>query len=124
MPQLSRIGALDDYYRGLQRSAAGAPTFQQVRDQREQAQTLEEQRRLALEDRRSFAREYVQEKPISGTLAMLMLAPAEQAYKGAQALRGQQVGRSGFFDPWANINAAYRGALEGLATRNQYGVGR
>lgn len=119
MTGISRTGALEQYYRGLQSSAATAPTFSDVRMRRDRAMTPEEQQLLALEDRRAFAREYVQAKPLSGTLAMLMLAPAEQAYKGIQYLRGQHVGRSGFFAPLANIGAAYQGTLEGLATRRK-----
>lgn len=113
------MGALEDYYRSLVKSAKEAPSFQQVRGQRERAKTLEEQQLLALEDRRAFAREYTQARPIVGPFSMMLLAPAEQVYKGAQALRGKKVGRSGFFDPLANIGAAYQGTLEGLATRRQ-----
>lgn len=119
MAELSRLGALSQYIDSLRKSAAEAPDFDEVRRQRELAKTLDEQRALALEDRRSFAREYVQAKPISGTLAMLMLPPVEQAYKGVQHLRGREVGRSGFFAPMANIGAAYQGTLEGLATRGR-----
>lgn len=100
----------------LRESALSAPDFSEVRRQRDLAQALEDQRRLALEDRRAFAREYVRDYPIRGTLAMLALAPAEQVYKGVQHLRGRQIGRSGFFAPLANIGAAYRGVGEGLVT--------
>lgn len=117
MPTLSRIGGLEQYLAGARESAAQAPSFLDVRLQRERATTPEEQRLLALEDRRAFAREYVQAKPISGTLAMLLLPPAEQVYKGVQHLRGRQVGRSGFFAPLANIGAAYQGTIEGLVTQ-------
>lgn len=109
------MGTIDEYFLGLQRSAKEAPSFSEVRAMRERAKTLEEQRLLALEDRRAFAREYVDASPVRGTLAMLLLPPAEQVYKGAQHLRGKQVGRSGFFAPAANIGAAYQGILEGLA---------
>lgn len=102
---------------GYRESANSAPSFDEVRQQRMLARTLEEQRRLALQDRRAFAREYVQDNPFTGPIAMLMLAPAEQAYKGVNQLAGRQVGRSGFFNPLANIGAAYQGTLEGLATR-------
>jgi hypothetical protein len=50
---------------------------------------------------------------------MMMLAPAEQAYKGVNHLMGREVGRSGFFAPFANIGAAYQGALEGMAMRGR-----
>lgn len=110
------MGILDDYYIGLRRQASEAPSFSEVRQARERAKTLEEQRLLALEDRRSFAREYTQARPLVGPFSMMLLAPAEQVYKGAQHLRGKKVGRSGFFDPLANIGAAYTGVLEGMAT--------
>lgn len=107
---------MPDLITRLRDDAAAAPDFLEVRRLRGLAQTLEDQRRLALEDRRAFAREYVRDYPIRGTLAMLALAPAEQVYKGIQHLRGRQIGRSGFFDPLANIGAAYRGVGEGLVT--------
>ena len=107
------MGNLDDFMAAAERQ----PSFNAIRAMRDKALTLEEQRRLALEDRRAFAREYVQDYPVTGTLAMLLLPPAEQAYKGLQHLRGREVGRSGFFAPAANIGAAYTGIAEGLATR-------
>lgn len=113
------MGALEDYYLGLRVSAASAPTFDEVRQMRREAATLEAQRLLALEDRRAFAREYVQDNPYIGPFSMLLLAPAEQVYKGAQHLRGKQVGRSGFFAPAANIGAAYQGVLEGMAAKRK-----
>lgn len=113
---MSRLASVLDQYRA---SATGAPNFAQVRAMREQALTPEEQQLLALEDRRSFAREYVQENPIRGTLAMAILPPAEQIYKGVNSMLGRKIGRSGYFAPLANIGAAYQGALEGLATRNK-----
>lgn len=113
------MGALTDYYRSLQKSAAEAPSFDEVRRQRELAKTLEEQRLLALEDRRAFAREYTQEHPFIGPFSMMVLAPGEQVYKGVQHLRGKEIGRSGLFAPLANIGATYQGALEGLAIRGK-----
>lgn len=115
--------AMNLYPQELRESAKKAPTFAEVREMRERAKSLEEQRLLALEDRRAFAREYVQADPITGTLAMVVLPPAEQAYKGVNALLGRQIGRSGYFAPLANIGAAYQGALEGLVTRKQKGKG-
>lgn len=100
----------------LRASALSAPDFAEVRRQRDIAQTLEAQRALALEDRRAFAREFVRERPLLGTLALLAAVPGEQVYKGLQHLRGRQVGRSGFFDPLANIGAGYTGIAEGLVT--------
>lgn len=113
--------AMNIYPEILRASAAEAPTFAEVREMRERAKTLEEQRLLALEDRRAFAREYVQDRPITGSIAMTLLPPAEQLYKGANALIGRNIGRSGYFAPMANIGAAYQGALEGLATRKRKG---
>jgi len=109
------------YVDALRASAENAPSFQQVREMREMAKALEQQRLLALEDRRAFAREYVQENPVTGALAMTVLPPAEQAYKGISHLLGREVGRSGYFAPLANIGAAYQGTLEGLATRKRKG---
>ena len=109
------LGNLDAFLAAAER----APSFNEVRRLRDRATALEEQRRLALEDRRAFAREYVRDYPVTGTLAMLLLPPAEQAYKGLQHLRGREVGRSGFFAPAANIGAAYTGIAEGLATRGR-----
>lgn len=111
------MGALEDYYMGLRAAAAAAPDFVEVRRLRDKAKTLEEQRLLALEDRRAFAREYTQDRPFIGPFSIALLAPAEQAYKAVQHARGRQVGRSGFFAPLANIGAAYQGIAEGLATR-------
>lgn len=107
------MGILDDYY---VRPRDPGPSFTEVRELRAKAKTLEEQRALALEDRRAFAREYVQDNPIVGPFSMMLLAPAEQLYKGAQHLRGKKIGRSGFFAPAANIGAAYTGIVEGLST--------
>jgi hypothetical protein len=112
-------GLLDKYQANLLASAAQAPGFDEVRAMRERDRTLQGQRALALEDRRAFAREYVQRNPVQGSLAMLVLPPAEQVYKGVNHLVGREVGRSGFFAPLANIGAAYQGALEGLATRGR-----
>lgn len=97
--------------------AAPAPDFDQIRELRNQATTLDAQRLLALQERNAYARDYVQRNPVRGTLAMLALAPAEQVYKGVNHLVGREVGRSGFFDPLANIGAAYQGILEGWATK-------
>lgn len=104
---------------GYRDSANSAPSFTDIRLQRERAITPEEQRLLALEDRRAFAREYVQANPLTGSIAMGLLVPAEQAYKGVNHLLGRQIGRSGFFNPLANIGAGYTGILEGLATRGK-----
>lgn len=104
---------------GYRDSASSAPSFTDVRLQRERAITPEEQQLLALEDRRAFAREYVQANPLTGTIAIGVLSPAEQVYKGVNHLMGRQIGRSGFFDPLANIGAGYTGILEGLATRGK-----
>lgn len=108
------MGILEDYYLDRRATADNAPSFDEIRRQRELAKTLEQQRLLALEDRRAFAREYVQDNPYIGPFSMMLLAPAEQAYKGVQHLRGREVGRSGFFAPLANIGAAYQGVLEGM----------
>lgn len=113
----SRVGALERYLASLRASASEAPSFYDVRMARELATTPEEQQRLAVEDRRAFAREYVQANPVRGTIAMGILAPAEQGYKWANSLIGRKIGRSGYFEPMANIGAAYQGTLEGLATR-------
>lgn len=110
------MGALDDYYMGRR---GNQPTFSEVRAMRERAKTLEEQQLLALEDRRAFAREYVQARPVVGPFSMMLLAPAEQAYKAVQHARGKQVGRSGFFAPMANIGAAYTGVLEGMSDKRK-----
>lgn len=99
-------------------SASSAPSFDDVRQMRMQAKTLDAQRLLALQDRRAFAREYVQDNPLTGPIAIGLLSPAEQVYKGVSHLAGRQVGRSGFFNPIANIGAAYQGVLEGIATGN------
>jgi hypothetical protein len=117
----SRLAALMGYPAQLRTAAAEAPDFALVRAMRERARTLEEQQALALEDRRAFAREYVQANPVTGSVAMAVLPPAEQVYKGVNALFGRQVGRSGYFAPLANIGAAYQGALEGLATGRRKG---
>lgn len=113
------MGILDDFYMSRRQPADTGPSFDEVRALRKQAKTLEEQRLLALEDRRAFAREYVQDNPILGPFSMALLAPAEQVYKGVQHLRGKQVGRSGFFAPAANIGAAYQGVIEGLSARGR-----
>jgi hypothetical protein len=113
------MGLLDEYRASLLASAAQAPGFDEVRAARDRAHTLEQQRLLALDERRAYAREVVERDPVRGTLAMMMLAPAEQAYKGVNHLMGREVGRSGFFAPFANIGAAYQGALEGMAMRGR-----
>ncbi len=96
-------------------SAKTGLDFATVRAMRDKATTLEQQRYLALQDRRAFAREYVRDNPVTGPLAILFLSPAEQVVKAA----GFRRGRSGFFAPLANIGAGYTGALEGLATLDQ-----
>lgn len=74
------------------------------------------QRLLALEDRRSFAREHVRDNPISGSLSMAFLPVAEMLYKGARSAVGKDPGgRSGFFDPMANIGAGWTGLGQGVS---------
>lgn len=100
-------------------SASNAPSFDEVRQLRAKAATLDAQRLLALQDRRAFAREYVQDNPLTGPIAIGLLSPAEQVYKGVNHLAGRQIGRSGFFSPLANIGAAYQGVLEGIAAKGE-----
>lgn len=81
------------------------------------------QRRLALEDRRSFARESVAAAPWEA-LGLAALAPAEMGMKFAYehtkgtplAFDGERyMGRSGYFDPWANVGATWTGIGQGLS---------
>jgi len=94
----------------------GEMTFQEVRDARHDAgNDLDAQRKLALEDRRSFAREFVRDNPLVGIPSMAVLPPAEMAYKGARSALGMDPGgRSGFFDPMANIGAGWTGLGQGI----------
>ena len=115
------------------------------RARRHAAGSKDWQRLLALEDRRAFARDevrgYTNEGGKSGDLwgslrsipAMIGLPVAEQAAKGSQAaLEGlnefyngitstdsdwgfHPSGRSGFFDPVANIAASWHGVGQGLS---------
>lgn len=87
--------------------------FDRIRQLREQATSQDEQRALAMAERRVYSRDQVQQRPLMGTLAMLVAPPVEQAYKGLQHLRGRQIGRSGYYAPMANIGAAYQGIWEG-----------
>lgn len=92
----------------------GEMSFDEVRAARERTKNPEDQKKLALEDRRAFAREYVRDNPITGIPAMAVLPPLEMAYKGGRAALGMDPGgRSGFFDPMANIGAGWTGMGQG-----------
>lgn len=72
------------------------------------------QRRLALEDRRSFAREQVAENPLYA-VPLSVMVPGEMAYKAARHYLGKNPGgRSGYFDPLANIGAGWTGIGQGM----------
>lgn len=80
------------------------------------------QRRLALEDRRGATRDIMRENPFAG-LAMMVAAPVEMAAKyygdktkGTPLAGPEQsyMGRSGYFDPMANIGAAWTGGGQGI----------
>ncbi len=102
----------------------GTMNFKTTRTARDFAgKDLEWQRRLALEDRRSFAREQVAQAPWEA-LGLAALAPAEMGVKWAQehtkgtplAFGGERfMGRSGYFDPMANIGASWTGIGQGLS---------
>ena len=94
----------------------GEMTFSEVRNARHDAgpDAVEWQRRLALEDRRAFARELIRDKPWLAP-ALAALIPAEQLYKGGRVALGMKPGgRSGYFDPWANIGAGWTGIGQGM----------
>jgi hypothetical protein len=89
-----------------------------------------DQSRLAIEDRRAFAREFTRERPVLGPLAIAILAPLEQVAKGVaapfipalNAMRPDApISRSGFANPVENVGGAYAGVLQGLNDRGLFG---
>jgi hypothetical protein len=92
--------------------------FWETRRKREHAdQGQEAQQPLALEDRRSYAREITRDHGMLGALNMAVAVPGEQVVKAA----GYRQGRAGFFDPLANIGAGYTGILQGLDDNGMFG---
>lgn len=75
---------------------------------REKAKTPEEQKHIAPYEHRAFAREYVEENPVSGTIGLAAAIPAYQAYKaiGSDSRTGLQ---------GKQIAQGYKGIGEGLA---------
>jgi hypothetical protein len=86
-----------------------------ARDQADQGQ--EAQQPLALEDRRSYAREFTRDYGLLGAANMALAVPGEQVVKAA----GYRQGRAGFFDPLANIGAGYTGIIQGLDDNGWFG---
>ena len=92
--------------------------FWETRRARAQApQTAEAQQPLALEDRRSYAREFTRDYGLLGAANMAFAVPGEQVAKAA----GYRQGRAGFFDPLANIGAGYTGIVQGLDDNGWFG---
>jgi hypothetical protein len=92
--------------------------FWETRRARAQApQTAEAQQPLALEDRRSYAREFTRDHGLLGAANMVFAVPGEQVAKAA----GYRQGRAGFFDPLANIGAGYTGIIQGLDDNGWFG---
>lgn len=97
-------------------------SFNEVRAQRAAAGgDLEAQRRLSLEDRRAYARDYLQERGSSAALGMALAIPGEQAVKALGF--GDSGSRSGFHDPVGSIKAGYDGILQGLDDNGMFGRG-
>ena len=102
----------------------GEMTLKETQDARYDAgkDNKDWQRLLALEDRRSAVREITRDNPLLGVPMGLFLAPGEMAVKGVDAgIRElgfdgvyKYPGRSGFFDPLANIGAGFTGLGQGL----------
>lgn len=67
------------------------------------------QKGLALEDRRSYAKDYTERTGGWGALSLLVAVPLEAAYK---AVRGH--GRSGALPMGSAIGAGYTGIWQGL----------
>lgn len=93
---------------------------------RDAAQTKGEQRRLALEDRRDFTRDFTRNAGLFGAPVVAAGMPAVTfGHEVVKALgeytpeafpwARRWVGRSGFFDPVANMGASMAGGLQGLA---------
>lgn len=109
----------------LARFFAGLPqdSFEEVRRQREQPGA--DQARLAVEDRRAFAREFTRNNPVLGPLALMFAVPGEQVVKGAMSLAGAKpgdpyFGRSGFTNPIESVGAGFTGVLQGLNDRGLF----
>jgi len=97
-----------------------------------------QQQKLALEDRRAFSRDLMQDNIPMGVFNAVVAAPAEQVAKAAIAAPGvgpyaekmlRSIGlyggsRSGYFEPMANIGASMTGALQGLDDRGLFGRGK
>lgn len=75
---------------------------------RANAKTPEEQKHIAPYEHRAFAREYVEENPISGSIGLAAAIPAYQAYKaiGSDSRTGVQ---------GKQVTEGYKGIGEGLA---------
>jgi hypothetical protein len=75
---------------------------------REKAKTPEEQKHIAPYEHRAFAREYVEENPVSGAVGLAVAIPAYQAYKavGSDSRTGVQ---------GKQVTEGYKGIGEGLA---------
>lgn len=108
-------------------------TFAEVRRMRDEAEDdRAAQRRLALEDRRAFAREFTRDHGPLAAAVLAPLIPAEVAVKGAATLARPVVdrvapgllspvlGRSGFNHPLRALGAGYTGLLQGLNDRGWF----
>lgn len=101
----------------------GIMTLRETSDMRHDVgSNLIGQRRGALEDRRSSTREIMRDNPLVG-LGMMLGAPAEMLVKyygdktkGTPLAGPEQsyMGRSGYFDPMANIGASWTGGGQGI----------
>ncbi len=101
----------------------GQMTFHQARQARNDVgNNLVAQRRGALEDRRSSTREIMRDNPAHG-LGMMVASPVEMLVKyygdktkGTPLAGPEQsyMGRSGYFDPMANVGAAWTGGGQGI----------
>ena len=88
--------------------------FWEVRRKREQPGA--DQQKLALEDRRAYSREITRDNGMLGALNMAVAVPGEQVVKAFT-----QSGRSGYFNPLANIGAGYTGIVQGLDDNGWFG---
>lgn len=113
------MGPLASFFAGLPQES-----FAEVRRRRDEPGA--DQQRLALEDRRAFAREFTRDNPVLGPIAIGILAPVEQAVKAVVPDRVLQSGdapisRSGSSNPVESVGAAWSGVLQGLNDRGLFG---
>lgn len=78
------------------------------------------QNELAREDRRSYARDYINENGPGKALGLAVSIPAEQILKYFEL--GPSKGRSEF-DPAGQIKAGYQGIIQGLDDAGMFGRG-